>query len=114
MQNTRTGFTTREIPIPTVTTQIQPDHHSVRTKNDFQTLIALSTSSNIPLITFWTTSWCPTCKIAGPLIRDIIESPDGRYLSGDVKVGFAEVEVDAPDVGYGLGARYMVCSTFAL
>ncbi|KAF8429888.1 hypothetical protein BGX38DRAFT_1105153, partial [Terfezia claveryi] len=83
---------------------------SVRTQDDFQTLIALSTSNNIPLITFWTASWCPTCKIASPLIREIIENPNGRYLSKDVKVGYAEVEVDAPDVGYGLGARFLIRS----
>ncbi|KAF8418989.1 hypothetical protein EV426DRAFT_709498 [Tirmania nivea] len=85
-------------------------YNSVRTKDDFQTLLALSTSNNIPLITFWTASWCPTCKIANPLIHEIIENPDGKYLSKGVKVGLVEVEVDAPDLGYGLGARFMIRS----
>ncbi|KAF8467275.1 hypothetical protein BDZ91DRAFT_138890 [Kalaharituber pfeilii] len=84
-------------------------YNSIRNHEDFTSILLTSTANNIPLITLWTTTWCSTCRTVVPLIREIIENKDSRYLSKECKVNFAEVELDAPDMGWGFGARYMVC-----
>jgi len=76
----------------------------IRSEQDFNTLTLLSASIRQPLITFWTASWCPSCRVVRPLIKDALESGVGEAQGG---VGFAEVEVDAPDAK-DVGLRYLV------
>lgn len=76
----------------------------IRSEQDFNTLTLLSASIRQPLITFWTASWCPSCRVVRPLIKDALESGVGEAQGG---VGFAEIEVDAPDAK-DLGLRYFV------
>jgi len=80
-------------------------HTSIRSPNDFDTLNLLSASNRTVLITFWSASWCPSCKIVAPIVREMIESGAGENQGG---VGFAEVEFDSPTLGEVAG-RYMVC-----
>ena len=77
---------------------------SIRSEQDFNNLTLLSASSRQTLITLWTASWCPSCRIIRPLVKEAIESGVGEEQGG---VGFAEVEIDAPD-NKGLGLRYFV------
>ncbi len=76
----------------------------IRSEQDFNTLTLLSVSIRQPLITFWTASWCPSCRVVRPLIKDALESGVGEAQGG---VGFAEIEVDVPDAK-DLGLRYFV------
>ena len=78
--------------------------HSVRSHDEFNNLLLLSASSRTPLLTFWTASWCPSCRVVMPIVREAIESGVGEQQGG---VGFAEVEFDAPGMG-DLGIRYFV------
>ena len=82
---------------------------SVRSHDEFNSLLLLSASSRTPLITFWTASWCPSCKIVKPIVREAIENGVGEEQGG---VGFAEVEFDAPGMG-DLGMRYFVSIAYA-
>lgn len=66
----------------------------------------LSASSRKPLVTLWTASWCPTCRVVEPLVQSLIEAGVGEAEGG---VGFCPVEYDAPDVvSSGLGLTYMI------
>ncbi len=59
----------------------------------------------MPLITLWTASWCPSCRVVLPLLKELIERDEvGRKEGG---VSFAEVEVDSPTIG-DLPSRYIV------
>jgi len=78
---------------------------SVRHEDEFETLNLLSASSRVPLITLWTASWCPSCKVVGPLIQDLIKSGVGE---DEGSVSFAEVQLDSPTIG-PLMMRYQVC-----
>ena len=69
----------------------------------------MSASSRVPLITLWTASWCPSCKVVGPLIQELIESGVGEE---DGSVSFAEVQLDSPTIG-PLMMRYQVCPFFS-
>ncbi|KAI0454077.1 hypothetical protein F5B21DRAFT_263727 [Xylaria acuta] len=85
---------------------------SVRRPDDFHTYQLLSSSARTPLITLWTTSWCSTCRVVGPLVRSLVESGVGEQEGG---VAFCAVEYDAPDMmsgagGGGLGMTYMITS----
>ncbi|KAK0723752.1 hypothetical protein B0T21DRAFT_316327, partial [Apiosordaria backusii] len=79
---------------------------SVRNLDQFHTYQLLSASSRTPLLTLWTASYCPTCKVVEPLLRELVESGVGEAEGG---VGYCEVEYDAPDVmSSGLGMIYMI------
>ncbi|KAF2149010.1 hypothetical protein K461DRAFT_231671, partial [Myriangium duriaei CBS 260.36] len=78
----------------------------VRHENEFEDLNLLSASSRVPLITLWGASWCPSCKIITPLVRDLIESGIGQDHGG---VSFAEIQLDSPTLG-PLAMRYTVNS----
>ncbi|KAI1749305.1 hypothetical protein F4782DRAFT_311902 [Xylaria castorea] len=89
---------------------------SVRRPEDFHTYQLLSSSARTPLLTLWTTSWCGTCRIVGPLVRSLVESGVGEHEGG---VAFCTVEYDAPDIMSGvaggggegpLGLTYMITS----
>ncbi|KAI5797431.1 hypothetical protein DFH27DRAFT_103104 [Peziza echinospora] len=88
-------------------------YNSVRTPEDFNTILLATTGNNIPLITLWTTSYCSTCRQVTPLIRQLLEEHSERHehpsssgqgpeptptLSKSCKVAFAEIEMDAPDI----------------
>ncbi|KAL2263825.1 hypothetical protein VTK26DRAFT_4873 [Humicola hyalothermophila] len=81
---------------------------SVRNLDQFYTYQLLSSSSRTPLLTLWTTSWCPTCRVVAPLMKELVRSGVGEAEGG---VGYCAVEFDAPDVmSSGLGATYMINS----
>jgi thiol-disulfide isomerase/thioredoxin len=66
----------------------------------------LSSSSRTPLLTLWTTSWCPTCRVVEPLLRDLVSSGLGEDEGG---VAYCPVEYDAPDImAAGLGHEYLI------
>jgi thiol-disulfide isomerase/thioredoxin len=80
-------------------------YQPVRNTPELENLLLLSASSRVPLITLWTASWCPSCKVIAPVVRRLIEEEHvGREEGG---VGFAEVQLDSPDIGE-LGIRYTV------
>lgn len=69
-------------------------------------MILLSASNRTALITLWTASWCPSCRIVAPLIRQLIEEEGAGEERGGV--GYTEIEFDSPTLGdvagrYGLG-----------
>ena len=76
----------------------------IRNIDEFSTLLLLPTLSQRPLITLWTASYCSSCRVIAPLIRDAIEKE--RMGESEGGVGFVEVEVDAPGMG-GLGMEYL-------
>ncbi len=79
---------------------------SVRNADQFSTYQLLSSSARTPLITLWTTSWCPTCRIVAPLLHDLVASGTGEAEGG---VALCEVVYDAPDlVAANLGLTYMI------
>ncbi|KAF2240096.1 hypothetical protein EV356DRAFT_10465 [Viridothelium virens] len=79
----------------------------VRSEDELDTLLLLSASSNRPLITLWTASFCSTCAKVAPLIKELVENEGiGENVGG---LGFAQVEVDAPTSG-SLGFRYAISS----
>lgn len=70
-------------------------YNSVRNPSDLETLLLLSSSSRTPLITLWKTSLCRSCAVISPMIQSLIESTPNGF--GGHHVGFAEIELDAPD-----------------
>ncbi|KAL3955099.1 hypothetical protein ACCO45_010662 [Purpureocillium lilacinum] len=65
-----------------------------------------------PLLTFWTASWCPTCRTVLPLLTSLVESGVGEPEGG---VFLAPVEFDSPDIMAVSGAdnlamTYMITS----
>lgn len=68
-------------------------------------MLLLSATNRTPLITLWTASWCPSCKIVAPLIQELIERDGIGEQEGGV--GFAEVQIDVPTIG-DLPMRYLV------
>ncbi|KAI1258909.1 hypothetical protein F5Y18DRAFT_433808 [Xylariaceae sp. FL1019] len=86
-------------------------HNSIVYPADLHSYQLLSSTSNQPLITLWTASWCRTCHTVSPLLKSIIESGIGEEEGG---VQYANVEFDAPDImGNGsesLAMRYMITS----
>ncbi|PMD25679.1 hypothetical protein NA56DRAFT_698745 [Hyaloscypha hepaticicola] len=80
----------------------------VRRPDDFSTYLLLSTSSRIPLLTFWTASYCSTCRAVSPLLQELISSGVGEAEGG---VSFAEIEFDSQDImESGLAMTYMITS----
>lgn len=81
---------------------------SIRRPDDFSTYLLLSTSSRTPLLTFWTASYCNTCRTASPILEELISSGVGEEEGG---VSFAEIEYDSPDImDSGLGMTCMITS----
>lgn len=78
----------------------------MRSPSELSTLLLLSSSSKTPLLTIWTTSYCPTCRIVSPTIESLISSGVGEEDGG---VAYAEIEYDAPDMMTSeLGMKYMI------
>ncbi|KAK3363675.1 hypothetical protein B0T25DRAFT_52535 [Lasiosphaeria hispida] len=81
---------------------------SVRNSDQFHNYQLISSSSRTPLLTLWTTSWCPTCRTVEPLLRHLVESGVGETEGG---VGYCTVECDAPDImEASLGLTYVINS----
>ncbi|KAM0243579.1 hypothetical protein ACHAPO_000431 [Fusarium lateritium] len=83
---------------------------SIRNNDSFSTYLSLSTSSRTPLLTFWSASWCSTCKAVSPLLHDLVESGIGEEEGG---VSLTTVEFDSPDIMSGdpnLAMTYMITS----
>ncbi|CAI6342113.1 unnamed protein product [Periconia digitata] len=80
---------------------------SIRQPSDLHTLTLLSATSNRPLITLWSASWCSTCKAVKPLVKDLIEHE--RVGEPEGGLAFAEVELDSTLIG-DLGLKYMITS----
>jgi hypothetical protein len=76
---------------------------TIRTPNELSNLLLLSSSSNVPLITYWTMSWYSqtNTSVAKTLIGD---EGVGEAEGG---VGYVEVEMDAPTIE-GLDVEYGV------
>jgi len=79
---------------------------SIRTPQDLDTLLLLTAASNQPLITLWTTSFCPTSASLKPLLHSLLcdERIGERKSTG---LGFAEVQMDSSQLG-DLVVRYGV------
>jgi len=77
---------------------------TIRTPNELSNLLLLSTSSNVPLITYWTMSWYSQSKSS---IAKILIEEDG-VGEAEGGVGYVEVEMDAPTIE-GLDVEYGVC-----
>ncbi|KAG0638036.1 hypothetical protein HOY80DRAFT_1049251 [Tuber brumale] len=75
-------------------------YDSVRSTDTFHTLLLTHTASSTPLITYWTTSYCPACRVVKPLLWRAVEQ------SSNGKIGLVEVELDAPGDVAELGLRY--------
>ncbi|MCJ1311299.1 hypothetical protein MMC25_004970 [Agyrium rufum] len=76
------------------------------------TLLLLHSNLRTPLLTFWTASWCSTCRSLLPEVQKMIEEDgygENALAAGGGGVGFVEVRVDAPDMG-DLGAKYFITS----
>jgi thiol-disulfide isomerase/thioredoxin len=81
---------------------------SVRRPDDFLTYLSLSTPSRNPLITFWTASYCNTCRTVSPVLQELISSGVGE---AEGPVTFAEIEFDSQDImDSGLAMTYNIRS----
>lgn len=77
----------------------------IRTPEELSTLLLLSASSNRPLITLWSASWCSTCAAVKPILRELIEDEGVGEAEGGI--GYSEVELDSVLIS-DLGVKYMV------
>ena len=84
----------------------------IRNPASLHETILLSTSSRVPLITYWTASYCPPCKTISPLLNKILTSTTPPCpVDPENKIKFAEVEFDAPDImGSSVPMDFMVNS----
>lgn len=65
----------------------------------------LSTTANIPLITYWGASYCPPCRTIKPLLQELLQQGDKKGWN----LQYVEAEVDAPQPGLSeLALRYQV------
>ncbi|KAL8726404.1 MAG: hypothetical protein Q9166_006755 [cf. Caloplaca sp. 2 TL-2023] len=80
----------------------------VRSEFELSNLLLLSSSNKTPLITLWTASWCSSCRTIRPFLADLIERDALGEANGSV--GYAEVEMDAPDIGALAGNKYFITS----
>jgi thiol-disulfide isomerase/thioredoxin len=86
-------------------------NESIRTPASFNSQLSLSKSLGIPLLTLWSTAWCPSCRTIEPLLRDLISSGVGEQEGG---VLFAPVQFDTPEMmstPIPLASRYSITST---
>ncbi|KAE9961838.1 hypothetical protein BLS_001265 [Venturia inaequalis] len=78
---------------------------TIRRPDELSTLLLLSSSSNVPLITYWSMSWHSQGNKS--LVKSLIEDEGAGEAEGGV--GYVEVEMDAPtinnlDIQYGINA----------
>ncbi|KAF2494034.1 hypothetical protein BU16DRAFT_428785, partial [Lophium mytilinum] len=80
---------------------------NIRRPDELHTLLLLSASSNVPLITLWSASWCSACAAVRPVLKELLETEGVGEAQGGL--GFAEVELDSVEIGT-LGVDYMINS----
>ncbi|MCJ1339799.1 hypothetical protein MMC09_005091, partial [Bachmanniomyces sp. S44760] len=80
----------------------------VRDPSELDNYLLLSATNRTPLLTLWTASWCKSCKIVAPIIKELIDRDGVGEKEGGV--GYVECEIDSPNVG-DMGMRYMITST---
>ncbi|KAI9904059.1 hypothetical protein N3K66_000588 [Trichothecium roseum] len=78
----------------------------IRNTDQFHTYLAVSSSSRVPLVTFWTAGWCPSCRQISPLLTSLVESGVGE---AEGSIMYAQLSFDAPDTA-SLGSTYMISS----
>ncbi|KAI4223487.1 MAG: hypothetical protein L6R36_005395 [Xanthoria steineri] len=83
-------------------------YNPVRSESELTTLLQLSTTNKTPLVTFWTASWCPSCRTIRPFLADLIERDALGEAHGGV--AYAEIEMDSPDIGALAGNKYFITS----
>jgi thiol-disulfide isomerase/thioredoxin len=86
-------------------------NNRIRNEGDFHTALRLSAAANIPMITYWTASYCPPCRTVKPLLHELLQQGGRRGWN----LQYAEVEVDAPEpymselaMRYGVSAKFYV------
>ena len=77
----------------------------IRHPDELDSITLLSASSHRALITFWTTSWCPSCTAVATTIRQVVEEDGAAEDLGGI--GYSEVQFDSPTLG-DLPQRYMI------
>lgn len=77
----------------------------VRNLEEFNNYLLLSATNRTAFISLWTASWCPSCKVVAPIIRDLVENEGIGEKEGGIS--YAEVEIDSPTIG-DLPMRYLV------
>ncbi|KAI9821626.1 MAG: hypothetical protein M1827_002207 [Pycnora praestabilis] len=80
---------------------------TVRNEEELSSLLLLSATNQTSLITLWTATWCPSCRIVLPILKGLVEDDGVGEQQGGI--GFAEVELDAMTIG-DLPMRYMINS----
>ncbi|CAA9964983.1 thioredoxin protein [Pyrenophora teres f. maculata] len=79
----------------------------IRQPADLHTLTLLCAANNLPLVTLWSATWCPTCQTVKPLLRRLIE--DEKVGESEGGLGFTEVLMDSTLIG-DLPVTYRVSS----
>ncbi|EDU42143.1 conserved hypothetical protein [Pyrenophora tritici-repentis Pt-1C-BFP] len=79
----------------------------IRQPGDLHTLTLLCAANNLPLVTFWSATWCPSCQTVKPLLRRLIEEEKVGESEGGL--GFAEVLMDSTLIG-DLPVTYRISS----
>lgn len=64
----------------------------------------LAATNRTPLVSLFTASWCPSCRVIAPMLKEMVEQGVGEKEGG---VSYAEIEADSPDIG-DLAHRYTV------
>ncbi|KAK6332469.1 hypothetical protein TWF730_004137 [Orbilia blumenaviensis] len=77
----------------------------VRSEDELNTLLMLSTSRRLPLITLWSASWCASCHTIRPLVQQLVDEQARRGLL----FGFAEIEIDLSSTA-SLASLYSITS----
>ncbi|KAF2845504.1 hypothetical protein T440DRAFT_511572 [Plenodomus tracheiphilus IPT5] len=92
---------------PSTRTHQNRIYDPIRTPSDLHTLLLLTASSNTPLITLWTASFCSTCASIKPRLTHMLQQEKiGEHEGG---LAYAEVQMDSTLIG-DLGVRYRISS----
>ncbi|KAI8942286.1 hypothetical protein NX059_000365 [Plenodomus lindquistii] len=106
---TTTTTTTRPFSLlnPKTRTHKNRIYDPIRTPSDLHTLLLTTASTNTPLITLWTTSFCASCASIKPHLLSLLQ--DEKIGEAEGGLAFVEVPIDGSLVG-DLGVRYRVGS----
>lgn len=89
-----------------------PIYPPIRTPSALTTLLHLTTTQHIPLLTYWSASYCPSCRTISPLLHSILTSSTAPCPRDPAKkIAFVEVQFDAPEImGSALGMDFVIAS----